>query len=771
MADDLQPLNATDLIKIKFGNDSGKMLKIAKAESDMNAGAVNAKNTNGTKDYGLFQINSAHIPDLKKAGIIKSSGDLLNEKNNIEAAAYVRTKQGDNAWKSSRAKWDPNYGLEPLTDADKSKLNFATQKKEVTQAKKTVTPEDTVPEWGRKHPTLYGMAGAAYETLKPVAEAAGLVGGGLYGAASPLPGGAVLGAGLGYGAARRIGQIAGQALGNNPPESLPQSLKNAASDVAIGSSMEAGGQAAGPVLGTGLKYVGKYGGKLAAQVLGASTGAGPGMVDEALKGSTMFKEAMRGKITGNEIVENAKSALQSLKYQRAAAYQSKLAEVAAKQGVIDTTPIANKVSALLKQFNVKIIKATTPAGSVFDTSRIAMGKVGRNDIEDMLKKFNEWGSQPGDNTALGLDVLKRQLDDFYSESSPARAFVASLRKSVNDTIAQNVPEYGEMTKGYAEATSLIKDIESNLMLGKQGMSGRITADQTLRRLTSAMRENFELRGDLVNVLGKQGGQDLAGQIAGYSASQLIPRGLIGKLAAGSAGWLTHLNPKMWPVIAASSPRVVGEFLNIFGKGLQASKGASMPVGRAIGFAVGKGLEGNVNNAASNVGTALSPDSASAADLQSQSRKQFADQQALVNGTQQLADKWGAKLVLPPITLKQTLDTAAKVKGEIKTAPVGNTHDSILKGRDGQRGFRTPDGQFLNRKQAGEYVQQTQPGVAANLKAADKRSLTSESYAAAVKKTPKVLDESTAKVYLEKADGDVEKARAAARKDGYILKEE
>ncbi len=46
-------------------------------ESSMRANAINGKNSNGTVDYGLCQINSWWFPKLRKYGITRES--LLND--------------------------------------------------------------------------------------------------------------------------------------------------------------------------------------------------------------------------------------------------------------------------------------------------------------------------------------------------------------------------------------------------------------------------------------------------------------------------------------------------------------------------------------------------------------------------------------------------------------------------------------------------------------------------------------------------------------------
>ncbi len=343
------------------------------------------------------------------------------------------------------------------------------------------------------------------------------------------------------------------------------------------------------VVANAAKAVGKATGKVAKETLGTMTGAGPGFVEEAMKGTQGFQQAMRGKISGESIVENARDALDTIKQNRADAYRAKLEEITgASRGEmipegtmppslpeIDISPIAKKFQELASRYNVKgVIDPQTGELSI-DTSRVAMGHKGIKDIENTWKTLKDWGSQPEDKTVLGLDTLKRQLDDFYSPSSQARGFVTELKKEVVKTINQAVPEYGEMTKGYAEASQLIKDIQSNLMLRKEGMTGHLTADNTLRRLTSALRENYEMRKDLLYALGTESGVDIAAQVAGYAGTQWLPRGGLAKLGAGGSAMYFHFfNPKMIPIIAASSPRIVGEFLNAFGKAAHSEIGQS-----------------------------------------------------------------------------------------------------------------------------------------------------------------------------------------------------
>ena len=49
-------------------------------------------------------------------------------------------------------------------------------------------PRGEIPAWAQKYPTLYGIAGATRETLGPLLEMGGLIGGGIAGGVGALPG-------------------------------------------------------------------------------------------------------------------------------------------------------------------------------------------------------------------------------------------------------------------------------------------------------------------------------------------------------------------------------------------------------------------------------------------------------------------------------------------------------------------------------------------------------------------------------------------------------
>lgn len=271
-------------------------------------------------------------------------------------------------------------------------------------------------------------------------------------------------------------------------------------------------------------------GKVAKETVGTLTGGGPGFIEEAAKGNPAFTKAMRGQMTGEEVVAHAKDALQSLRDQRGTAYTNELAKVRSTPGAFTQVKV-NLDQELTKlmgpdefQIGVSMAWKGKHARNVLDFSQspLVKNRVVQKAIEDVMN----WQ----DDTALGLDNLKKRLSKYIDQvenQSPAEVFLTRLEKNLSKGLKGAIPEYEKMTRGYAEATNLIKDIESNLMLKKEGATfpiGRITADNTLRRLSSALRENFEMRKDLMEILGNKSGIEVPAEVAGYVGNQWIPRG-------------------------------------------------------------------------------------------------------------------------------------------------------------------------------------------------------------------------------------------------------
>lgn len=284
---------------------------------------------------------------------------------------------------------------------------------------------------------------------------------------------------------------------------------------------------------------------------GAAIRAGGTQADEAVK-------ALRGQTSPEQIVENAKNALSDIVKKRNDEYVSALSKISDDTKTYDITPIVKNLKTQLDNFGTVL----TPDGNLdFSRSPIRFNKQAQSEIQTIFDELKGFGLKPGDRTAVGIDSLKRSFQDLYSESSEARAFVESMRKSTRDILKQ-VPGYDELTAKYSQDTELINELRKGLSLGDKAQ-----IDTTFKKLVSVLRTNNEMRLQLAREINAVAGDTLIPQIAGQQLSEVLPRGIIGQIGGviGGASLLSGVG--ILPVIQAalvSSPRLVGEVIRVLG---------------------------------------------------------------------------------------------------------------------------------------------------------------------------------------------------------------
>ena len=106
----------------RYGIHTTILRAIAMTESAMNVRAVN-RNTNGSVDVGLMQINSRWFPRLAEMGI--QSGDLWDGCTNVQVGAWVLAGYIRRFGYNWRAIGAYNAGPSSTPDSELKRINYA----------------------------------------------------------------------------------------------------------------------------------------------------------------------------------------------------------------------------------------------------------------------------------------------------------------------------------------------------------------------------------------------------------------------------------------------------------------------------------------------------------------------------------------------------------------------------------------------------------------------------------------------------------------------
>jgi hypothetical protein len=287
--------------------------------------------------------------------------------------------------------------------------------------------------------------------------------------------------------------------------------------------------------------------------LGTHTG-GKSIQDAARAGfaggekSADFIANMRGNTSIENVLAQAKDALTNIRKARGESYRKSMAGVSADKTVLDFNPIEKSL--------FDALDVSTYKGKSINRSTAAV----QEKIFDVVK---EWKRSPKKDfhTAEGLDALKQTIGDIRDSTdfgTPSRVVADRVYNSVKGQIVKQAPEYATAMKDYETASTLVKDIEKSLSLGNKA-----SADTAIRKLQSLTRNNantnYGKRVELAQELEAAGAGDLLSNLSGQALNTWMPRGLGGLVAGGvGAGGLMTMNPLAIPIVAAQSPRLMGE---------------------------------------------------------------------------------------------------------------------------------------------------------------------------------------------------------------------
>ena len=295
-------------------------------------------------------------------------------------------------------------------------------------------------------------------------------------------------------------------------------------------------------------------GSAASEALGFTTGAGSRAIKEAAGAgfaggdkAQAFRENISGRANTLNVVDEAKSALAEIRADRAKAYNSGMVDIKADATVLDMNPILKKLADVK---NRGIFKGKVKNESASKTWE---------EIDSVVKDWSS--SSPADfHTPEGLDALKQRLGDIRDSQqfgTPSYNAAKEVYNVVKDQIAAQAPTYSKVMRDYTEASEIVSQMEGALSLGNKAQ-----ADTALRKLQSLLRNNVQTnygrRAELGDMLADKGAGTLYPALAGQALGSMTPRAISGQGSLIGGGLAALGSLKMAPMLALTSPRLMGE---------------------------------------------------------------------------------------------------------------------------------------------------------------------------------------------------------------------
>lgn len=190
----------------------------------------------------------------------------------------------------------------------------------------------------------------------------------------------------------------------------------------------------------------------------------------------------------------------------------------------------------------------------------------QNVIQQIITLKNQFLKNKKAHNALGLDTLKRRIDDLYvvDKTSQTPRIITQSRNIVKKNITDVAPEYTTVMKQFEDAANFLKEAERQLGLGKNA-----NPDLILNKMRSVFREEggtrYPTRERVVQQLDETGELSLPERLSGEALNPVLPS-VIGKAGGfGVLGLAYGVNPKFAALLPFMSPRLMGEAAYYGGK--------------------------------------------------------------------------------------------------------------------------------------------------------------------------------------------------------------
>lgn len=351
--------------------------------------------------------------------------------------------------------------------------------------------------------------------------------------------------------AKSVGQQT--AIGGGTSYALTPDQEDRNKQAAYGAAFGAGGEFVKPLV--------KAGGNLVSEVIGNLSGVGSQAYktayNSAIQGGEKLKalaDNLRKKVPVDQVVDDALLGLNNMGKTLQNNYRSGMVDIKNDKSILEFTGIDKSLN---DATNLGVFKGKITNQELVDE----VGKIKK--IVDNWKKEN-----PAEfHTPEGMDQLKQiigtELEKIPFEQKTLRKAVGGIYSSVRDEVKKQAPVYDTIMKDYSQGLDYASELKRTLSLGDKS-----TSDQALRKLQSVMRNNVNTNyGNRVNyaeMLEQASGKPIMSQLAGQSLNSITPRGLQ-QLSASGLTAASLYNPLFAPLVAMSSPRLMGEATILAGK--------------------------------------------------------------------------------------------------------------------------------------------------------------------------------------------------------------
>lgn len=324
---------------------------------------------------------------------------------------------------------------------------------------------------------------------------------------------------------------------------LRAALRGAEYGSAIGGAL--------PIAAFAVKETGKGAGKLLAEAVGKTSGAGAESVERAFdagtRNSKTFRDAMRGKSSVYDVVDDVDKAVRQMEQNASAKYKAMLPDNGSTLVLPD------------KDFNNALKKATDSISGVTagvdDTAADAINKV-----HVLAKNIKLNGGLTFDNANEAKKAIDGIIEPLARKGEKnAVRLLMPIKNALTDTMEKAIPEYGGARASFSADARLIDSIKKALT----------SSDPTteLRKLQGITRQSVAAaqggKQELGKLLDKVSGGRILDAVAGGQVQQVMPRDVI-RIATGIGA--AAANPASVAVLPAMSPRAVGEIAYALGRG-------------------------------------------------------------------------------------------------------------------------------------------------------------------------------------------------------------